>query len=110
MPTDTETKAQAIIYAESKMVSGWKRNDLDQVATFYNHMIDFLIKGDRMRVSITLRRIEGKSSFPCFCIPIQFEHPSSGRKYLWQHAGIVDSLVRTAADYFEIVDTKPAEK
>jgi hypothetical protein len=109
MPTDTEIREQGRLYAERQMSEGWDRQNPTQIAMFYSYMIDFLIKGERMRVSITLRRIEGKASFPCFCIPLQFEHPSSGRKYLWQHAGIVDSLVRTAADYFEIVDTKPAE-
>lgn len=65
-----------------------------------------------MKVTITLRLIEGwpipQNKFPCFCIPTNVGYPETVPKYKWEHAGMVDSIVRTSADYFEIVETKPS--
>lgn len=38
----TTVREQARLYAESKMYVGWDRKDAVQIATFYNHMVDFL--------------------------------------------------------------------
>jgi hypothetical protein len=68
-----------------------------------------------MQAIITLRLIEEipipRNKFPCFCIPTNFGYPENPHipKYKWEHAGIVESLVRTAADYFEIIEAKPID-
>lgn len=74
---------------------------------------DFLKKRREIKVTITLRLINEypipQNKFPCFCIPTNVGYPDNSNvpKYKWEHAGMVDSIVRTSADYFEIVETNP---
>lgn len=39
-----EAKEQARLYAESRMMTDWDRDDQYQVISFYNHMVDYLAR------------------------------------------------------------------
>lgn len=64
---------------------------------------------DEIKITATLKQVEySKLKFPCFCVPT-WEQPGRPKKYRWEHAGMVDSVIRGAADYFEIIDPKQIE-
>ena len=63
-----------------------------------------LLERTYFEVKITLRRLNyHKMIFPVFCVPT-WDHPT--QPYRWDHADMVDSVIRGQADYFEIVNTE----
>lgn len=62
-------------------------------------------------VFVTMRRIDKKRleqrDFPCMCVPLSFGGGNTPDKYMWEHAGVVDSVIRGAAHYFEIKTVQP---
>lgn len=75
---------------------------------------NFLKDRVEMNVTITLRQIREQpipqNKFPCFCIPTNVNDHPKAPKYKYEHAGMVNSIVRTSADYFEIIETKPSQQ
>lgn len=60
---------------------------------------------ETIKVVVTLKKLdEYPPKFPCFCVPFWDGHHF---EYRWEHAGVVDSLIRGAAHYFEIIKTEP---
>lgn len=59
---------------------------------------------ETIEIIATLMPLEYKNiRFPCLCVPY-FDGRNNEKKYRWEHAGVVDSVVRGAADYFDLVD------
>jgi hypothetical protein len=49
--------------------------------------------------------------FPCMCVPFYGGFEGAGGKvYRWEHAGLVDAVVRGAADYFRIENISPIKQ
>jgi hypothetical protein len=61
-----------------------------------------------IKTTVMLRRIDKyPPRFPCLCVPY-WDGRNGEKVYRWEHADVVDSVIRGAGDYFEIIDIKPS--
>lgn len=73
-----------------------------------------IIEPERIEVRLCLTLITKNKmeerDFPCVCVPFFGGEGDGPKKYRWEHASVVDSLVRGSADYFKLADCFKIEK